>query len=157
MTGEAEPISTVAREALERELAALRTDREKVADTLRGGEEVGDRADQADELQRATEVDRLDARIAEINGRLRQAAVAGPPSTDAVGVGSTVTVRFADGTEITLQIGQVAGALDRTLVTTDSPLGRALIGRRAGDTVSYEAPGGRTTAVVLSLGGGDDG
>ncbi|MFB7619713.1 GreA/GreB family elongation factor [Kitasatospora sp. NPDC056181] len=157
MTGQAEPISAVAREALERELAGLRTDRAKVAATLQGGEEVGDRADQADELQRATEVDRLDARIAVIDGRLRRATVAGPPDTDAIGVGSTVRVRFADGTETTVQVGELAEALDRTLVTTDSPLGRALLGHRVGETVDYEAPTGPTTAVVLSLGDGTDG
>ncbi|WP_326607157.1 GreA/GreB family elongation factor [Streptomyces sp. NBC_01799] len=156
MTGGPEPISAAAREALERELADLRAERETVAATLQGGERVGDRADEADELQRGTELDRLDTRIAEINGRLREAAVAGPPRTDKVGVGSTVTVRFADATETTVQIGEVAEALDRTLVTADSPLGRALLGRRAGDTISYETPQGQSTAVVLSLGDEDN-
>ncbi|WP_327420774.1 GreA/GreB family elongation factor [Streptomyces sp. NBC_01527] len=152
MTGGPEPISDVAREALERELADLRAERETVAATLRGGERVGDMADEADELQRGTELDRLDTRIAEVDGRLREAAVAGPPRTDRVGVGSTVTVRFADSTEATVQIGEVAEVLDRTLVTADSPLGRALLGCRAGDTINYETPEGRSTAVVLSLG-----
>ncbi|MEV7566030.1 GreA/GreB family elongation factor [Streptomyces tanashiensis] len=154
MTGGPEPLSAVAREALQRELADLRTEREAVAVTLRGGggDEVGDRADQADELQRADELDRLDTRITEIEGRLKEGAVAGAPSTDAVGVGSSVTVRFADGTESTVQIGELANALDATLVTADSPLGRALLGHRAGDTVTYDTPGGRTTAVVVSLG-----
>ncbi|MEV4426183.1 GreA/GreB family elongation factor [Streptomyces sp. R-07] len=154
MTGGPEPLSAVAREALERELADLRTEREAVAVTLRGGggDEVGDRADQADELQRADELDRLGTRITEIEGRLQEGAVAGAPSTDAVGVGSSVTVRFADGTESTVQIGELANALDTTLVTADSPLGRALLGHRAGDTVTYDTPEGRTTAVVLSLG-----
>ncbi|MFF1846797.1 GreA/GreB family elongation factor [Streptomyces sp. NPDC058217] len=156
MTGGPEPISDVAREALERELAELRAERETVAATLRGGERVGDRADEADELQRGTELDRLDTRIAEVNGRLREASVAGPPRTDRVGVGSTVTVRFADATEATVQIGEVAEVLDRTLVTADSPLGRALLGCRAGDTISYETPEGLSTAVVLSLGDEDD-
>ncbi|WP_327128101.1 GreA/GreB family elongation factor [Streptomyces sp. NBC_01727] len=152
MTGGPEPISDVAREAMDRELADLRAERETVAATLRGGERVGDRADEADELQRGTELDRLDTRIAEVGGRLREAAVAGPPRTDRVGVGSTVTVRFADSTEATVQIGEVAEVLDRTLVTADSPLGRALLGSRAGDTIGYETPEGRSTAVVLSLG-----
>ncbi|MFH8840449.1 GreA/GreB family elongation factor [Streptomyces sp. NPDC017868] len=154
MTGGPEPLGAVAREALERELADLRTEREAVAVTLRdgGGDEVGDRADQADELQRADELDRLGTRITEIEGRLREGAVAGAPSTDAVGVGSSVTVRFADGTESTVQIGELANALDATLVTADSPLGKALLGHRAGDTVTYDTPEGRTTAVVLSLG-----
>ncbi|TXS20228.1 nucleoside diphosphate kinase regulator, partial [Streptomyces sp. ms191] len=114
---------------------------------------AGDRADQADELQRATELDRLDRRISEIQGRLSEGAVAGPPRTDAIGVGSTATVRFEDGTESTVQIGEVAEALDRTLVTAHSPLGRALLGHRAGDTVSYRTPEGPASAVVVSLGG----
>ncbi|AJF68287.1 GreA/GreB family elongation factor [Streptomyces vietnamensis] len=154
MTGGPEPLSAVAREALERELADLRTEREAVAVTLRdgGGDEVGDRADQADELQRADELDRLAGRITEIEGRLREGAVAGAPSTDAVRVGSSVTVRFADGTESTVQIGELANALDATLVTADSPLGKALLGHRAGDTVTYDTPEGRATAVVVSLG-----
>ncbi|MFB7588605.1 GreA/GreB family elongation factor [Streptomyces sp. NPDC056169] len=159
MTGGPEPLSDVARAAFARELADLRTERETVAVTLRdgGGDQVGDRADQADELQRVTELQRLDARIAEIEGRLREGAVAGPPSTDTVGVGSTVTVRFADATETTVQIGEVAEVLDATMVTADSPLGRALLGRRAGDTVTYDTPGGRADAVVVSLGGGEGG
>ncbi|MET8242345.1 GreA/GreB family elongation factor [Streptomyces sp. NPDC005245] len=156
MTGGPEPISDVAREALERELADLRAERETVAATLRGGERVGDRADEADELQRGTELDRLDTRIAEVDGRLREAAVAGPPRTDRVGVGSSVTVRFTDTTEATVQIGEVAEVLDPTLVTSDSPLGRALLGCRAGDTISYETPEGRSSAVVLSLGDEND-
>ncbi|WP_328941415.1 GreA/GreB family elongation factor [Streptomyces sp. NBC_00250] len=154
MTGGPEPISAVAREALERELDDLRTEREAVAVTLRGGggDQTGDRADQADELERATELDRLDRRIDEIDGRLREADAAGAPRTDAVGVGSTVKVRFEDGTETTVQIGEVAAVLDRTMVTADSPLGGALLGHHAGDTVTYVTPEGRTTAVVLSLG-----
>ncbi|MFC9392275.1 GreA/GreB family elongation factor [Streptomyces sp. NPDC057027] len=154
MTGGPEPISAVGREELERELADLRVEREAVAATLRdgGGDEVGDRADEADELQRGDDLDRLDARITEIEGRLKEASVAGAPSTDAVGVGSSVTVRFEDGTESTLQVGELANALDATLVTADSPLGRALLGHRAGETVTYDTPEGRTTAVVLSLG-----
>ncbi|MFJ7957555.1 GreA/GreB family elongation factor [Streptomyces sp. NPDC096319] len=154
MTGGPEPISAVAREEFERELADLRTEREAVAVTLRGGggDEVGDRADQADELQRGDDLDRLDARIREIEGRLEEGAVAGAPSADAVGVGSSVTVRFADGTESALRIGELANALDAALVTADSPLGRALLGHRAGDTVTYDTPAGRTTAVVVALG-----
>ncbi|WP_395365665.1 GreA/GreB family elongation factor [Streptomyces sp. YH02] len=155
MTGGPEPISAVAREALERELDDLRTERESVAVTLRGGggDQTGDRADEADELERATELDRLDRRIDDIKGRLREADAAGAPRTDAIGVGSTVTVRFEDGAEATVQIGEVAAVLDRTMVTSDSPLGGALLGHRAGDTVTYVTPEGPTTAVVLSLGG----
>jgi transcription elongation GreA/GreB family factor len=154
MTGVPEPLSPDARRALEKELSDLRDERRSVAVTLRGNgsEAPGDSADQADELQRATEVTRLDNRIAEVTARLHDATVSPPPSTDAVGVGSTVTVRFADGTTETLHIGEIADDRDQSLVTADSPLGRGLLGRRAGDAVAYDTPRGPTSAEVVSIG-----
>lgn len=152
MTAGPEPLDEAARSALNRELSELRTERANVASTLGDSAEPGDRADQADELQRATEADRLDARIEEIEGRLRESSVAGPPSTGKVGVGSTVSVRFGDGTESTVHIGELADADDPALVTAASPLGRALLGHVAGESVTYATPLGRTSAVVLSVG-----
>ncbi|MFH9404167.1 GreA/GreB family elongation factor [Streptomyces sp. NPDC017638] len=90
---------------------------------------------------------RLDRRIEDITERLREAE-----ATDAVGVGSTVTVRFPGGEAETLRIAELAEALDQTLVTADSPLGRALLGRRPGDTVRHDTPDGPATAVVVSIG-----
>ncbi|MFH9954229.1 GreA/GreB family elongation factor [Streptomyces roseolus] len=149
MTAGPEPLSEAARTALNRELSELRAERARVAATLGDADEPGD---QADELQRATEADRLDTRIEEIEGRLREAAAAGAPSIGTIGVGSTVGVRFGDGSESTLHIGELADADDPALVTADSPLGRALLGRAAGDSIAYATPLGRTTAVVLSVG-----
>ncbi|MFD8263875.1 GreA/GreB family elongation factor [Streptomyces griseoluteus] len=152
MTGDPEPISAEARKALEQELSDLHEERKTVAATLKDSDEVGDRADQADEIQRADQLHRLDERIERVEDRLRQADIGGPVPTDEVGVGTTVTVRFADGSTDTLHIGAIADARDPKLVTSDSPLGRALLGRTPGDTVSYEAPDGEVTAVVVSLG-----
>ncbi len=154
MTGIPESINPDARRALEQELSDLRTERDAVTATLQGrdADAAGDRADQADELQRATEAARLDSRIAEITTRLSQATVAAAPRPDVIGVGSSVTVQFADGTRETVQIGELASELDQELVTADSPLGHALLGHRAGDSVTYAAPAGRTAAVVVSVG-----
>lgn len=152
MTALPEPISADARRAIEKELADLRAERATVAATLKDVDSTGDRADQANELQRAGDIARLDDRIEALTVRLREANVAGPPRTDVVGVGSTVTVRFADDTTETIEISEVAEELDHTLVTADSPLGRALLGARPGDTVYYDAPEGQETATVLSIG-----
>ncbi|MFD0331405.1 hypothetical protein ACFQZC_32845 [Streptacidiphilus monticola] len=78
MSSEPEPISTEARRAIEAELDGLKAERRAVAGTLGSTDATGDAADQADELQRATDVARLDSRIAELELRLRQAAEAGP-------------------------------------------------------------------------------
>ena len=152
MAGEVEPISSRAREAIERDLVQLRGERAAVAATLHDVDSTGDRADQADELQRAEELSRLDDRIETRTLRLKQASVAGPPGSEIVGVGSSVSVRFADGTVEAVEIGEVAEELDKTLVTADSPLGRALLGRRAGDVVEYDTPQGPASATVVSIG-----
>lgn len=152
MTGDPEPIGAQARRALEQELADLRDERRLVAGTLRDSASVGDQADQADALRRVDQLARLDRRIEEITDRLRQAEAAGPAPTDVAGVGSTVTVRFPDGTAETLEIAEMAEALDQRLVTADSPLGRALLGRRPGDSVRYDTPDGPATAVLESIG-----
>ncbi|MFJ8476130.1 GreA/GreB family elongation factor [Kitasatospora sp. NPDC094011] len=152
MSGGPEPISAEGLRAVREELAQLRTERGKVAATLRGEDPVGDRADAADELQRASEVTRLDRRIVELEGRLREAEVAGAPSTDVIGVGSTVKVRFGDGEEETVEIAELPEERELTLVTYDSPLGKALLGRHAGERVTYETPGGAASAVVLAVG-----
>lgn len=158
MAGEPEPISPDARRALEKDLADLRAERDAVAATLRSGNDYeGDRADQADELQRADDLTRLDDRIGELTDRLKQAAVAGPPQPGVVGVGSTVTVRFSDGATQTLHIGEIADDEDPSVVTADSPLGRALLGRRSGDSVDYDAPAGPSSATVTSVGDGSSG
>jgi transcription elongation factor GreA len=153
MSGGPEPISAEGLRAVREELAQLRVERGKVAATLGGPDPAGDSADAADELQRASEVTRLDRRIAELEERLREAEVAGAPSEEVIGVGSTVTVRFADGAEETVEVSELAEEHELTLVTYDSPLGKALLGRRAGETVHYETPGGATSAVVLAVGG----
>ncbi|MFF5970792.1 GreA/GreB family elongation factor [Streptomyces sp. NPDC012769] len=152
MTDGPEPINADALRALREELAELRAERDEAAATLRDGEPVGDEADAADELQRVSQVARLDRRIAEIEERVRAAGTAGAPPSDVVGVGSTVTVRFEDGGESTVHVGELADADDPALVTSDSPLGTALMGRRAGDTVTYRTPGGPMSATVVSLG-----
>ncbi|MDI3407026.1 GreA/GreB family elongation factor [Streptomyces cavernicola] len=154
-TGDPEPISDEARQAIEQELDGLRTERGRVAESLAGvgGDTAGDHADRADELERAERLAHLDTRIRDLTVRLHQADLAGPARTDQVGVGSSVALRFADGSEQTLQVGEVAEALDPTLVTVDSPLGGALLGRRTGDSVHYDTPAGPTTAVIVSIGG----
>ncbi|MEU6546225.1 GreA/GreB family elongation factor [Streptomyces sp. NPDC046859] len=153
MTSQPAPISSTARQALEQELSRLRTERDTVASTLRDSDSsVGDLADAADELQRANDLRRIDARITDLTARLDTTGTADPPRDDRVGVGSTVTVRFADGSQETFQVGETTVGSDGSLVTVDSPLGRALLGHEPGDTVHYRTPGGSQSAVVVSLG-----
>ncbi|ADD42419.1 GreA/GreB family elongation factor [Stackebrandtia nassauensis] len=152
MAGKSAPIGANARHTLEQDLAEVRAERDRVAATLTDTDTTGDSADQAQELQRVTDLQLLDARVEKLTARLDASATATQGRTDLVDVGSTVTIRFSDDTTETLHIGEIADVDDQLLVTAGSPLGRALLGHRAGDTVSYNTPSGHATAVVESLG-----
>ena len=73
------------------------------------------------------------------------------PDDIVVAVGSRVRVRDVEGEEeFALVAPHEADALaDR--VSVDSPLGRALLGRRPGDEVRFRAPGGDLTVTVVGV------
>ena len=64
----------------------------------------------------------------------------------------TVTVRFADGEESTFVLGsrEVAGvdhSVDLDVYSPQSPLGRAVNGKRIGEQAEYEQPNGKRVKV----------
>ena len=66
-----------------------------------------------------------------------------------------MTLRFAGGDEATFRIVAIpeqapAGDQD-DVVTAGSPLGEALVGRAAGDTITYAGPDGELQAEVVAL------
>jgi len=95
-----------------------------------------------------------EARIRQLTQMLRRAQIGEPPTSAAgvAGPGMVVTVRFAgdDETE-TFLIGsrEEAGTAAVDVYSASSPLGRALTGARAGDSVAYETPTGKTMTVLL--------
>ncbi|MGN6088317.1 MAG: GreA/GreB family elongation factor, partial [Actinomycetales bacterium] len=75
---------------------------------------------------------------------------AGAPGT--AQLGSSVDLDFGDGRPQRVILGDVALSLsDIPVVTVESPLGRALLGSSAGDTVTYRVPAKERTATVLAV------
>ena len=74
--------------------------------------------------------------------------------TDAVGLGSMVTVRDLDyGDEWTLTlVSPFEADPDKDRISNHSPVGRALMGRRAGDAVTVKTPGGETHYEIAQIG-----
>jgi transcription elongation factor GreA len=68
-----------------------------------------------------------------------------------VHVGSRVRIQDADGeVEFSIVPPEEADAAEER-VSAESPLGRALLGRRLGDEVRYRAPGGVLTVTVVGV------
>src|SRR4051812_28573358 len=96
---------------------------------------------------------KMEARIRQLTQLLRDARVGEPPAAQegVAGPGMVVTVRFTDGDEETFLIGsrEEAAHSDIDVYSAQSPLGLALTGKHAGESVTYTAPNGRDITVEL--------
>jgi len=98
----------------------------------------------------------IEGRIKEIEQRLADAQVIDPaslPSTGKVVFGATVELAPVDGgPEVSYQIvGDDEADIRQGLVSINSPIARALIGRSVGDEVEVAAPGGARSFEVLNV------
>ncbi|HEU4517535.1 MAG TPA: transcription elongation factor GreA, partial [Steroidobacteraceae bacterium] len=98
----------------------------------------------------------IEGRIKEIEQRLANAQVIDPaalPDTGKVVFGSTVELAPVDGgPELRYQIvGDDEADIRQGLVSINSPIARALIGKSAGDEVEVAAPGGPRSFEVLAV------
>lgn len=96
---------------------------------------------------------KMEARIRQLTQLLRDAKVGEPPAAQAgvAGPGMVVTVQYTDGDEETFLIGsrEEAAHADVTVYSAQSPLGQALTGKHAGDSVTYSAPNGNDITIKL--------
>ena len=141
------------RDRIEAELAELRARRDQLRAELEGDAgTVGDRGDAADALQRAEDLAGIDEQIS------RLAWLLAGGNADVEGQlpnGTQVTVQFPGEEPVRMRVINFleetpAGAEDTTL-TADSPLGLALFGRTAGETVVYATPRGELQVELLAI------
>ncbi|SBS75528.1 conserved hypothetical protein [uncultured Mycobacterium sp.] len=138
---------------IEEELAELRQRRDQLRAELQGdADTVGDRGDAADALQRSEDLAGVEEQI----NRLTWLLAGGNADTPGqVPNGTQVTLRFPGDEPVQMRIVNFleetpAGEEDTTL-TADSPLGLALFGRRAGETVTYSTPRGELQVDLLAI------
>jgi transcription elongation factor GreA len=144
-----EPMTAAQKRQLESELAELdgprRAEVVRAIATARG---FGDLSENFEYHAAKNEQGLLEHRIRSIRDRLDRAVLVEKEAsaTGEVGIGSTVEIEDDKGERMTLEISSVGG------VSPDSPLGKALLGAKAGDEVNVHAPKGSWRARVLSVG-----
>ena len=148
MPGEREEQLTQSqKEQLEAELADLEGPRRsEVVQAIATARSFGDLSENFEYHAAKNEQGLLERRITMLRDRLDRAVIVEGTSSDTVGVGSRVEIADEHGERMTVEISSVGG------VSPDSPVGRALLGRKAGDKVEIEAPKGSWRATVLSVG-----
>ena len=132
------------------------TGRKEVAARLLRARELGDLSENAEYHATKDEQGLMEARIRKLHWTLRNAQIVDAPATgDVAGPGMLVTVKEPGSTDDADVYLLAASAEERAkgarTVTTRSPFGAALVGKRPGDSVVYEAPGGNFTYEVVSV------
>jgi len=139
---------------LEVELQDLRTRRRPELHTrIQEATESGDISDNSEYEDLKDEWASLEARILDLEQTLEHSEIIQrQDGFEVVGLGSTVTLRSDDGEEETwvLVSPQEANTLDGT-ISTESPVGRAIVGCRAGDAATVRTPSGAIVFTVVSV------
>jgi len=97
----------------------------------------------------------IEKRIIELEGMLRNAKVidasAAANANGLIGVGSKVTVDFDGEDEQYTLVGAIEAKPAAGLISTESPIGRQLVGKKAGDSATVETPGGSMKLTIKAV------
>mgnify|MGYP000467432509 CR=1 FL=1 len=141
---------------LQDEMNYLKTVREKeVAELIKEARSFGDLSENSEYDEAKTEQGKLYSRIAEVEEILGNCVVI-EDSDDGgkyVRIGSTVTVldKEFDETEVYKIVGSQEADPMNGVISEDSPFGKALLGKNAGDEVTVDAPAGPVEYKILKV------
>lgn len=138
---------------LEEELTQLQTVKKpELATRIQDATEHGDVSDNSEYEDLKEEFILTDARITELEQMLERAEIVAPPTSGSVGLGSVVTIRSDDGEEETWRlVGPEEADTREGTISTDSPVGSALMDRREGDSATVVTPAGSMVFTVLRV------
>jgi transcription elongation factor GreA len=137
---------------LKTELDQLIANRPVIAAEINDRREEGDLRENGGYHAAKDEQGQIEARIITLQHILENSRVGGPPRTDGVvGPGMTVTIRFVkDEDEVTFLLAsreESGSPID--VYSPRSPLGAAIMGKKAGEKATYSLPNGRSTTVEV--------
>ncbi len=143
-------------DALVAELEQLETaGRAEIASRIKTAREWGDLKENAEYHAAKEDQAHLETRIKRLQERRRGATVVAAPSqSEVVAFGLTVEVHdeAADRTSTYTLVGAAEASAKDGRLSIESPVARALLGARAGDTVSFETPRGARALRVVRVG-----
>lgn len=139
---------------LEEELRILATQKlPDLTSRIQDATEHGDVSDNSEYEELKEDYVLTEARIRDLEHTLERSAIIHRDASDeTIGLGAVVTLRGDDGEEETWTVvnPEEANTLDGT-ISTESPVGRAVLGRREGESATVKTPGGSMVYTVISV------
>lgn len=141
--------------AVEEELNELKTvTRPKVIEALKDARSQGDLSENADYDAARNDQAEIEARIKELEYLMDHAKIIEDVKVKGVvNLGSTVTINYVDDDEE--EIYKIVGSMEadpfNNKVSNESPIGKAILGKKIGDVVSVESPNGSYDIKIVSV------
>lgn len=130
-------------EKIKRDLEETRARRRDAADRMKEAAQPGDIEDNPEFEQAKEDVQALDNRIYELEEMIGRAKIIEEHHSNVIEPGSVIEIEDDEGQVETWHlVGAVESDPGAGRISIDSPVGRALLGRRKGDRVSVNAPSG---------------
>jgi transcription elongation factor GreA len=115
---------------------------------------MGDLSENAEYVAAREELSFIDGRIDELEELIKQAVLiqeSHAKGSHVVKLGSTVTVNVKGKKEIFMVVGEWEADPKEKKISHESPLGKALLGKRIGEKVEVEAPVGKLGYTIVSV------
>jgi transcription elongation factor GreA len=141
-------------EKLTGDLKRLREERPQIIDQIEEARAHGDLSENAEYHAAKERQGQVEASIADIEDKISRAQIIDPTSLsgDKIVFGATVTLLDEDDKPVTYQlVGEAEADAKRGMISYNSPLGRALIGRQVEDEVEVTVPSGDKYYLVEKI------
>ncbi|HYC82930.1 MAG TPA: transcription elongation factor GreA, partial [Candidatus Paceibacterota bacterium] len=153
MNNDTQYLSKEKHQELQQELIRLKTiDRKEVAQHLEDAKALGDLSENAEYHEARERQADIEDRISQIEDMLKNAVIVSQHHSSTVEVGSSLTVKKEGASEMECMIvgTEEANSIDGK-ISHQSPLGMALMGHKAGDTVVVATPKGPVNYTIVKL------
>ena len=140
-------------DALNKELDGLvNVKRPKLVERLSYARSQGDLAENSDYTYAKEDLEFMDGRISELEEVLKNAKVVlSKGKNGGVAVGTTVTVKINGDKSVFEIVGEWEADPVNKKISHESPLGKALVGKKVGEKAEVEAPAGKVIYEILEI------
>lgn len=141
-------------EELQKELDYLKLEkRPEVINDLKDARAQGDLSENAEyDAARQAQAE-VEGRIAELEAMMEKVVVIKEVSKDKVSIGNTVTIKYVDDdeTEEYTIVGVKEADPFNNKISNESPIAKAIMGFKAGETVTVDSPNGKYDVEIVSI------
>lgn len=142
------------RDAIAVEVKQLKSEgRKAVAERLKQAKDLGDLSENSEYQEAREEQSRLEARINELEDILRNSAIIVKKESNGgtVHIGSVIKVKKGTHTVSYTIVGSNEAKPLQGLISNESPIGKALLGKKVGDVVQVNAPSGIVKYEIVEI------